>query len=313
MNQAETIGRPADYVVKDPNESELSASVVDMAEPPRVSFCIPTLNDVETLEYSLRRIRAQDYPDIEIVVVDGGSDDGTIEIAQAYADMVKTDDGLLGSARATGVQESTGEILALFDGDIYLPHDRWLHRAVAQFNFADDVSTVWPRNVAPPNAPPLTRLYFAHWDRIMNHRIASGKGYVGGGNALFRRDYLNSIGGISRDLHWGEDFDWARRLAEAGYRVVYHTDPIQHDTMRSLHTFAMKQLLGAETFTRTGFGLMGLSLTDVVYEQYALGLTGMATGLLRDREPAWLLYPPYIAIRTAAYGIGHIQRLLGDS
>lgn len=300
----------ATYLIDDPDQSGLTADVFD-GDCPQVSFCVPTLNDAETLETTLQSVRAQSYPTIEVVVVDGGSDDGTREIAARLADTVVTDEGLLGRARQTGVENSSGEVIALFDGDVVLPHEEWLAAAVRRFDYDESVSTVWPRNVAPPDAPPLTRLYFEHWELMMERRMRTGRGYLGGGNSLFRRDHLEAVGGVSRDLHWGEDFDWAKRLAEAGYSVVYHRDPVYHDTMRSLGEFMRKQFVGAETFTDTGFGLMGLTLGDVLYEQYALGLYGMVRGLLLDREPAWLLYPPYIGTRTLAYGKALVERRLG--
>jgi cellulose synthase/poly-beta-1,6-N-acetylglucosamine synthase-like glycosyltransferase len=49
---------------------------------PKVSFVIPTFNSERTLEECLSSISNQDYPDMEIIVVDNGSDDKTVEIAK---------------------------------------------------------------------------------------------------------------------------------------------------------------------------------------------------------------------------------------
>lgn len=297
------------YPVDDPSIDTLTADVVDPDAPPMVSFCIPTLNDESTLGRFLESIEVQDYPQIEVIVVDGGSNDQTVEIAKEYGARTAYDEGTLGSARQTGFEVSTGDIVALFDADLVLPHDEWLREAVRRFNYDEAVSTVWPINVAPPDAPHLTRLYFDHWELIMEDRIVDGRGYFGGGNALFRRACLDDIGGIDADFHWGEDFDWARRLYEAGFTVVYHRDPVYHDTMRSLSRFARKQLVGAETFTDTGVELMGLTVSDVLYEQFVLGFHGMICGLLVERNPAWLWYPPYIGCRTGAYAFTYLRQI----
>jgi hypothetical protein len=83
--------------------------------------------------------------------------------------------------------------------------ENWLKNAVLKFNFDDSVSTVWPRNIAPPDASLTTRLYFNHWDKIIEDRISNLRGYFGGGNSLFRSQYLDEVGGVNTAIHWGED------------------------------------------------------------------------------------------------------------
>jgi len=302
MAKTETdyILRSSDYTPKEPSSL------------PSVSLCIPTLNDGETLDRSLSSMRQLDYPSLEIIVIDGHSDDETVAIAEEYADTVIFDDNNYGSACQQGFKESSGEIVGLFDGDIYFPHSSWLKNAVGYFKCGDRVSTVWPKNVAPPESGALTKLYFNHWQIIMDNRMETGRGYFGGGNALFDRNALEEIGGIDSSVHWGADFDWAKRLHESGYQVVYLEDPVQHHTMRTWNQFYSKQFSGAETFSKKGFGLMGMSIYDAMYEQYVLGSLGMARGLLSDQDPAWLLYPPYMLLRSIAYGSTFFRNILGD-
>ncbi len=291
-----------EYIIIESPELQWSGSVIDVSNLPRVSFCIPTLNNEDTLDKCLSSITNQDYPDIEIIVVDGHSKDKTIEIAKEYTDQIFFDSGLLGSARQTGVENATGEILALFDSDIIIPHKDWLRNAVEAFNYGDQVSTIWPENIAPPDGGLVVQLYFNHWKLIIEDRIEKRRGLYGGGNALFLRKMIEEIGGVSRSLHWGEDFDWSQKLKDCGYKVVYIRDPLYHDTMPSLKIFAKKQFAGAKTFTKTGFQLMNLSPYEVFYEQVILGVKGMIRGLIVEREFSWCLYPAFIFIRGLAYG-----------
>lgn len=296
------------YVVVEPSRENIVSNVIDLDDPPLVSFCIPTYNNERTIENCLKSIEEQNYPAKEIIIVDGNSSDKTVEIARRYTDNIFFDKGTLGSARRTSVEKSKGVILAIFDSDIIIPHKSWLHNAIQYFNYNNTVSTVWPVNIAPPGSSLTTRLYFNHWKIVEEDRIAKGRGLVGGGNALFLRKCIDEIGGINRALHWGEDFDWAKKLKDKGYQVVFIMDPLYHDTMPSLKVFAGKQITGAKTFTKTGFQLMNLSLYDVFYEQFILGLKGMFLGLLKDRDPSWLLFPLYISIRGVAYGYTLIKR-----
>jgi len=298
------------YIVIDSEIEDYNGSNVNLNSPPKVSFAIPTLNNEDTLDKCLKSIINQEYPDFEIIIVDNGSTDRTVEIAEKYTDKIYFDDGLLGSVRQTGVENSTGQILALFDSDIILPHKKWLINAIRYFNYSNRVSTVWPMNVAPPDRSLTTRLYFNHWKVIIEDRIKKKRGVFGGGNALFLRDCIEEIGGVSRTIHWGEDFDWAKKLKDRGYQVVFIRDFLYHDTTRSLVKFTKKQFVGARTFTRTGFQLMNLSSKDVFYEQVILGTKGMIEGLVRYRDPSWLLFPLFVFIRGAAYGCTYIMNIM---
>ena len=307
-NNTHVSNSPCDdeYIIIGSPELKRTGSIVDVDNLPRVSFCIPTLNNEDTLEKCLSSIANQDYPSVEIIVVDGNSKDKTIEIAKRYTNKIFFDSGLLGSARQTGVENATGEIVALFDSDIIIPHKDWLRKAVECFNYDDRISTVWPENIAPPDGGLVVRLYFNHWKLIIEDRINKRRGLYGGGNALFLRRAIEEIGGVSRSLHWGEDFDWAQKLKDRGYKVVYIRDPLYHDTMRSLKIFIKKQFTGAKTFTQTGFQLMGLSPYEVLYEQIILGLKGMLHGLIIGRDVSWCLYPVFVLTRGIAYGYIYI-------
>lgn len=296
-----------DYIVVEPPLDTLGYRRVDANAPPKVSFCIPTLNSERTIGYCLESIASQNYPKTEIVIVDGGSSDRTVEIAGKYTDNVQFDDGTLGSARQTSIDHSTGDVIALFDSDVVIPHCDWLRNAIQYFNYSERVSTVWPVVVAPPNAPWTARLYANIWGITIDNRIRARRSAFGGGNALLLRQCIERIGGINRSLHWGEDFDWAQKLKDQSYQVVLIRDVLYHDTMNSLKQFARKQFAGAETFGKTGFAFTGRSRNDVFYEQFILGGKGMARGLLRDKDYSWTLYPLLVLIRLVAYGTVYLE------
>src|SRR5665647_2784039 len=111
-----------DYVVVDPPLQSLTCKCINMNNPPLVSFCIPTLNSEKTIDQCLKSIINQEYPNIGIVIVDGGSSDGTVEVARQYTNNVFFDQGTLGSARQTAMDHAAGEVLAIFDDDIVIPH-----------------------------------------------------------------------------------------------------------------------------------------------------------------------------------------------
>ena len=88
--------------------------------PPLVSVVIPAFNACRTLAQALDSVRAQTYPNIEIIVVDDGSTDGTADVLRAYAESVRSihqPNGGLPNARNTGCRSARGEFIALMDAD----------------------------------------------------------------------------------------------------------------------------------------------------------------------------------------------------
>jgi glycosyltransferase involved in cell wall biosynthesis len=296
------LNKSEEYLIRDSPHNVFGSNAIDMDNPPRVSFCIPTLNNEDTIDRCLASIIDQDYPDIEIIIIDGYSKDKTIDIAKKYTSHFYRDVGTYGSGCQTGVEHSTGEIIALFDSDIVLPHRRWLRNAVMCFNYGKRISTVWPLCIAPPDGSLFQRLYQTNMHRVLiENRISKNRGLFGGGNSLILKRCIEEIGGIDRSIHWGADFDWARKLKDLGYRVVFTSDPLYHDTMRSIGIFAKKQFLGARTFTKMGFEFTGITKNDILYEHFILGTKEMIKGLALDRDPAWILFPIFISIRSCAY------------
>lgn len=300
-----------EYLIIDKNIKSFNGNNINLDNLPLVSFCIPTFNSSRTLKSCLESIKSQKYPNIEIIIVDNGSLDNTLEIAKQYTDKIYFDDGLLGSVRQTSIEKSSGEVIALFDSDIIIPHENWLLDAVKYFNYNALVSTVWPVNIAPPKSPLTTKLYFNLWEMSMSYRIEKGKSYFGGGNALFWRKCFEEIGGINRNIHWGEDFEWSKRFKERGYQVIFLNDPLYHDTMHSIKEFGRKQFVGSESFNKEGFDIMGLSEKDLIYENVVLGIKGMFKGIFIKRDPSWFLYPLFAFIRGLGYSYTKVKTSLG--
>jgi glycosyltransferase involved in cell wall biosynthesis len=97
-----------------------------MINLPLVSIVTPSYNQVDFIEATIQSILSQDYPNIEYIIIDGGSNDGSVEIIRKYAShlayWVSEPDGGQSDAINLGFKHSTGEILAwLNSDDLYFP------------------------------------------------------------------------------------------------------------------------------------------------------------------------------------------------
>ena len=102
-------------------------NLVNKSNLPKISIVMPSYNQVEFIERSILSILNQDYPNIELIIIDGGSKDGTIEIIKKYQDhisfWVSEKDQGQSDALNKGYKNCTGQIFGwLNSDDVYLPN-----------------------------------------------------------------------------------------------------------------------------------------------------------------------------------------------
>jgi glycosyltransferase involved in cell wall biosynthesis len=95
--------------------------VTNTAAQPKISVVIPVLNGVKTLERAIRSVIEQNYPNYELIILDAGSTDGTLEIIQRFAANIyywhSKPDGSAYLAINMGAEKATGEIIAQLMAD----------------------------------------------------------------------------------------------------------------------------------------------------------------------------------------------------
>jgi len=97
-----------------------------VSEQPLISVVIPCFNDERHLSEAIRSALEQTYPRVEVIVVDDGSTDGSLAVAQSFGDQVtvlRKPNGGLASARNFGMREASGTFITFLDSDdILFPH-----------------------------------------------------------------------------------------------------------------------------------------------------------------------------------------------
>jgi glycosyltransferase len=102
----------------------------------RVSIITVSLNAAKTISATLSSVASQTYPDIEHIVVDGGSTDGTQDVVKGFQHVAKfiseTDNGLY-DAMNKGLALSTGEIVVILNADDFYAHAGIIYKVVTCF------------------------------------------------------------------------------------------------------------------------------------------------------------------------------------
>ena len=112
----------------------------------KVSVITVCLNSAETIEDTIRSVILQDYKDIEYIVVDGASEDGTRKILQKYRNRIsscvsESDKGIY-DAMNRGIKASTGDIIAFLNADDVYAYDKVISELVALLT-ADHLDAVY--------------------------------------------------------------------------------------------------------------------------------------------------------------------------
>jgi len=182
-----------------------------------VSVIIPTWNEEKYLPRCLQSLVRQSHKlPFEIIVVDGGSTDQTMTIAEEYADEVLVENGRpVGAARNRGAEIAKGDILAFIDADT-VASDLWAQEIV-QF-FRSNRSAV---GVTGPTLPydgeTLDSVTYRFWTIYLQKILLSmGMPHVIGFNCAYRRKPFLQAGGFDENAVMSEDILLAQKMRRFG-------------------------------------------------------------------------------------------------
>jgi glycosyltransferase involved in cell wall biosynthesis len=182
---------------------------------PLVSVVMPTLNSARYVEESLRSVLEQDYREIECLVIDGGSTDGTVDILRAHEShihWISEPDGGQAQALNKGFGLASGEIFAWLNGD-----DRYLPGSVS--------TAVRHMDQHPGAAAVYGDVTWIDGDgRILQHRrslpfdlkrLLNYYNYIPQMSTFFRRWAWEQSGGLDETLSFAMDYDLWIRMGRA--------------------------------------------------------------------------------------------------
>ena len=136
------------------------------------------------------------YSNVELIVVDGKSDDGTLDIVKEYKDVhnlriVIEERRGRGVAYNRGVLESRGKYVAFLDSDAAVATPGWISDAVKVMEADDEVAVVFTKVYSPPDSTAMQKAI----DTFLC------KGFTFANGAVYRRDAVLKVGGFNEKMN----------------------------------------------------------------------------------------------------------------
>ncbi|MBN1148835.1 MAG: glycosyltransferase [Anaerolineales bacterium] len=222
-----------------------------MSKAPLVSVITPSYNQAAFLEQTLRSVLAQDYQPVEYLVVDGASNDNSVEIIERYSERlawwVSEPDAGQAQAINKGLQRASGEIVAwLNSDDLYLPGA--ISQAVGILQANPELGMVFGDAITiDAQGRPLSKLAFDDWGlaELMRFRIICQPA------VFMRRSVLENAGLLDPSYHMMLDHHlwirmarlalirhapalWAADRHHPGAKNVAQAQKFSHEALRIL-------------------------------------------------------------------------------
>jgi rhamnosyltransferase len=245
--------------------------------PPETSIVIRTLNEGKNLEKVFQGIHNQNYKDWEIVLVDSGSTDRTLDLAKQYGARIfhiPSKEFTFGRSLNQGCSEALGEYLVFVSGHVWPVTNNWLRNLVEPFQELS-VAMVYGRQRGTDDSR-LSELHDLQrqFGSVTQILVDEPKG--NNGNAAIRKSlWLNQP--FDESLPGLEDVDWARKAERNGHRVYYAADAsvyhLHEETLKQVYRRHLREAVASKrmfphnmfTWSNVIMGLPYFIFRDVLY------------------------------------------------
>ena len=202
------------------------------------SIVIRAYNEAAHLPRLFQGLRSQTIKDIEVILVDSGSNDSTVEVAQAQgARLVSILPGefTFGRSLNLGMQTATNELVVIASAHVYPVYPDWLESLLRPFQ-DEQVALTYGKQRGPATAKFSERQIFQQWysDLSVPRQATS---FCNNANAAIRRR-LWQENPYDEGLTGLEDLAWAKWAMEQGYAISYAAEAevihVHHETPRAV-------------------------------------------------------------------------------
>ncbi len=228
----------------------------------KISIITITYNSEDTVEDTIRSVVAQDYPEIEYLVIDGKSRDRTLEIVEKYREriskLVSEKDKGLYDALNKGVQHATGDVVGMLHSDDIYANSQVISRVAACFANDPQLQGVYADLVFVSRSD--TDKVLRTWKSGEYREGAFLKGWMPPHPTFFvRRDCYEKLGGFNTKLKLSADYELMLRfIHKHQIRIAYLPETIVKMRMGGLSNDSFFVKLKANIEDKLAWRLNGL-------------------------------------------------------
>jgi glycosyltransferase involved in cell wall biosynthesis len=210
----------------------------------QVSIIIPAFNEARVIGKCLDSLTRLDFPPdhFEVILVDNGSADATVQIAKSFADrlnltVLQKHGVKISALRNLGANVASGAVLAFLDADC-LPPPSWLTDILALAP-KDGTGVVGAHYLLPEDSTWVGRI----WHVYQEAPKAGDVSHVPAGDLVMRREDFLRLRGFDESIQTNEDYELCDRVRKAGMpvRAFPHLGVVHLGTAQSLKIFYRKQ------------------------------------------------------------------------
>lgn len=254
---------------------------------PKVSIVIPVYNGANYLREAVDSALAQTYPDVEVIVVNDGSNDGgrTREVALSFGDRIRyfeKDNGGVATALNLGIREMRGEYFSWLSHDDVYTRDKIARQLDHLEALKDDKVIPFCNYQIIDHASHITGTGLADESLPENSILLIAGTYVGGCSLLIPRIALEAAGPFNESLRNCQDNELWLRIAMHGYRFQYMPEILlksrQHAEQGS-RTSSARQAKETRAFYLWALEFVGA-------HNRVANATGLFRTLLNKRQPS---------------------------
>lgn len=203
---------------------------------PSLSVIIPAYNEEENISQTIESVVNSDYPKdkIQVILVDDGSNDGTLSVMHAYAkrypklvQVISKKNGGKGTALNAGLKEAKGELISTLDSDSYVVPDAF-RKMTGFFSDANVAAVTSVLKVANPKNFLQEMQRIEYLVTVFSRRLLSYLNAVNvtpGPLSMFRAEVFRKVGGYDEN-NILEDQEMALRIQGHNYRIESAMDSV---------------------------------------------------------------------------------------
>ncbi len=241
-----------------------------MEKSHKFSIVVPVRNLERTISRCLDHLLDIDYPDYEIIITDGGSTDGTLEIIRGYQQrnpgrlllLEYSDCPGPSQARNTALKKAGGDYIAFTDADC-APCREWLKEFLRVYLDHPQVAGIVGHTGSLRTSNRLAELYCEDIGLLVRKSLIESlakEGLTEGmiedewekwgatANMSYRRAVVEQVGGLDEDYGSNEDVDLGRRIGKAGYGFYFNPKAL----VRHMHRITVLDLIKQQRWWAAG-------------------------------------------------------------